>query len=35
VHYIKMSVEPSWRQYTISIPANGHSRTFTTRAKAG
>ncbi len=33
-HYIKMSVEPSGRQYTISIPANGHSRTFTTRAKS-
>ncbi len=33
-HYIKMRVEPSGRQYTISIPANGHSRTFTTRAKS-
>lgn len=34
-HYIRMSVEPSGGQYTISIPANGHGRTFTTRAKRG
>ena len=32
-HFIKMSVEPSGTRYTITIPANGHSRTYTTRAK--
>lgn len=30
-HYIKMSVEPSGRRYTISIPATGHSRTYDVR----
>ena len=30
---IKMSVAPDGKSYTISIPANGHSRTYTTTAK--
>lgn len=30
-NYIKMSVEPSGKQYTISIPATGHKRTFSVR----
>jgi hypothetical protein len=32
-HYIKMSVEPAGRRYTVSIPANGHSKTYATREK--
>lgn len=30
-HYIKMSVEPSGKRYTISIPATGHTRTYDVR----
>jgi competence protein ComEC len=30
-NYIKLSVDPSGRTYTISIPATGHSRTYATR----
>ena len=30
---IKMSVAPDGKSYTISIPANGHSRTYQTTAK--
>ena len=30
-HYIKLSVEPSGKTYTVSIPATGHQRTFTTK----
>jgi beta-lactamase superfamily II metal-dependent hydrolase len=30
---IKMSVAPDGKSYTISIPANGHSRTYATTAK--
>jgi beta-lactamase superfamily II metal-dependent hydrolase len=30
---IKMSVEPDGRRYTLSIPATGHARTFTTRSQ--
>jgi competence protein ComEC len=30
-NYIKMSVEPSGQRYTISIPATGHTRTFSVR----
>ncbi len=33
-HYIKMSVAPGGREYTISIPATGHSRTFTTAGRS-
>ncbi len=33
-HYIKMSVAPDGRRYTVSIPATGHSRTYETRAKS-
>jgi beta-lactamase superfamily II metal-dependent hydrolase len=32
-NYIKLTVDPSGMSYTISIPANGHTRTFQTRAK--
>jgi hypothetical protein len=32
-NYIKLSVEPSGKSYTISIPATGHKRTFQTRGK--
>jgi competence protein ComEC len=32
-HYIKMSVAPDGKSYTISIPANGHKQTFQTKAK--
>jgi beta-lactamase superfamily II metal-dependent hydrolase len=34
-NYIKLSVEPSGKSYTITIPATGHSRTFETRMKRG
>ena len=30
-HYVKLSVAPDAKSYTVSIPANGHSRTFATR----
>jgi competence protein ComEC len=33
-HFIKMSVEPDGTRYTITIPASGHSKTYTTRAKS-
>ncbi len=32
-NYIKCSVAPSGETYTMSVPARGHARTFTTRAK--
>ena len=32
-HFIKLSVEPSGKAYTVSIPATGHSRKYQTRAK--
>jgi hypothetical protein len=32
-NYIKLSVEPSGKNYTISIPATGHKKTFQTRVK--
>ncbi len=32
-NYIKLSVEPSGKSYTITIPATGHKKTFQTRAK--
>jgi competence protein ComEC len=30
-NYIKLSVSPDAKSYTVSIPANSHSRTFETR----
>lgn len=30
-HYVKMSVAPDGKTYTLFIPAHGHSRTFQTR----
>jgi len=32
-HYIKLSVDPSGKSYTVSIPANGHKRAFQTTTK--
>ena len=32
-HHIQLSVEPTAKSYTISIPATGHSRTYQTRAQ--
>ncbi len=32
-HFIKLSVAPDAKTYTVSIPATGHTRTFQTRAK--
>ena len=32
-NYIKLSIDPSGKTYTVSIPANGHKRTYRTRAK--
>jgi competence protein ComEC len=32
-NYIKLSVAPDGASYTVSIPANGHERTFQTTAK--
>ena len=30
-HFIKLSVAPDGKTYTVSIPSSGHSRTFQTR----
>ena len=30
-HYIKLSVDPSGRTYTVSLPHRKHTRTFTTK----
>jgi hypothetical protein len=30
-HYIKLSVAPDSRSYTMTIPSHGHRRTFQTR----
>jgi beta-lactamase superfamily II metal-dependent hydrolase len=32
-NYIKLTVAPDGKTYTVSIPATGHTRTFQTRAK--
>jgi hypothetical protein len=32
-HFIKLSVAPSGKSYTLTIPATGHTRTFQTRTK--
>ncbi len=32
-NYIKLSVAPSGKAYTVSIPSSGHQRTYQTRAK--
>lgn len=32
-HHIQLSVDPTAKSYTVSIPATGHSRTYQTRAK--
>ncbi len=32
-HFIKLSVDPSGKTYTVNISATGHSRTYQTRAK--
>ena len=32
-NYIKLSVDPSGKTYTVTIPATGHSRTYQTREK--
>lgn len=32
-NYIKLSVAPDGMQYTVSIPANGHQRTFATQIR--
>lgn len=32
-HYIKMSVAPDGKSYTISIPSSGHKQTFETKGK--
>ena len=32
-HYIKLTVTPDGKSYTVAIPATGHTRTFQTRAK--
>ena len=32
-NFIKLTVAPDGKSYTVSIPATGHTRTFETRAK--
>lgn len=32
-HFIKLSVAPDGKSYTVTIPANGHTRTFPTRGE--
>jgi competence protein ComEC len=32
-HYIRLSVDPTGKSYTVSIPSTGHQRTFQTRVK--
>ncbi len=32
-HHIKLAVTPDAKSYTVSIPSNGHQRTFETRVK--
>ena len=32
-NFVKLSVAPDAKSYTVSIPASGHSRTFQTRGK--
>ncbi len=32
-HFIKLTVAPDGKSYTVSIPATGHARTFETRTK--
>ncbi len=32
-HFIKLSVDPAGKTYTVSIPATGHKKIFQTRAK--
>jgi hypothetical protein len=32
-NYVKLSVAPDAKTFTVSIPANGHSRTFQSRGK--
>jgi hypothetical protein len=34
-NYVQLTVEPSGKSYTVSIPANGHQKTYQTRAKPG
>ena len=34
-NFIKLSVEPDGKGYTVSIPAGGHERTFATKNKGG
>lgn len=33
-NYIKLSVDPSGKTYTVNIPANGHKRAYQTKAKS-
>ena len=30
-NYIQLSVDPAGKTYTVSIPANGHRKTFATK----
>jgi beta-lactamase superfamily II metal-dependent hydrolase len=32
-HYVQLTVAPDAKSYTVSIPANGHKRTYPTRVK--
>jgi hypothetical protein len=34
-HYIKLSVAPDGKSYTVSIPARKHERTYQTRSADG